>query len=98
MPLSLHTAARRQGRIRGAGDKTLRDASSRATKGVLSGIVVVRHDLLRRVRASSPPYTRDPGSVLSAAYRRTHLCKNAVLQNGAYVYFPHSKCLYTGDQ
>jgi predicted TIM-barrel fold metal-dependent hydrolase len=32
MPLSLHTATRRQGRIRGAGDQTLRDASSRATK------------------------------------------------------------------
>src|SRR5262249_37239769 len=32
MPLSLHTATRRQGRIRGVGDKTLRDASSRATK------------------------------------------------------------------
>jgi predicted TIM-barrel fold metal-dependent hydrolase len=32
MPLSLHTATRRQGRIRGAGDRTLRDASSRATK------------------------------------------------------------------
>ena len=32
MPLSLHTATRRQGRIRGAGDKMLRDASSRATK------------------------------------------------------------------
>jgi predicted TIM-barrel fold metal-dependent hydrolase len=32
LPLSLHTATRRQGRIRGAGDKTLRDASSRATK------------------------------------------------------------------
>jgi predicted TIM-barrel fold metal-dependent hydrolase len=33
MPLSLHTATRRQGRIRGgAGGKTLRDASSRATK------------------------------------------------------------------
>jgi hypothetical protein len=32
MPLSLHTATRRQDRIRGAGDKTLRDASSRATK------------------------------------------------------------------
>jgi hypothetical protein len=30
--LSLHTATRRQGRIRGAGDKTLRDANSRATK------------------------------------------------------------------
>jgi predicted TIM-barrel fold metal-dependent hydrolase len=32
LPLSLHTATRRQGRIRGAGDRTLRDASSRATK------------------------------------------------------------------
>jgi predicted TIM-barrel fold metal-dependent hydrolase len=32
VPLSLHTATRRQGKIRGAGDKTLRDASSRATK------------------------------------------------------------------
>jgi hypothetical protein len=32
MPLSLHTATRRQGRIRGAGPGTLRDASSRATK------------------------------------------------------------------
>jgi hypothetical protein len=32
LPLSLHTATRRQGRIRGAGVKTLRDASSRATK------------------------------------------------------------------
>src|ERR1700720_4263149 len=32
LPLSLHTTTRRQGRIRGAGDKTRRDASSRATK------------------------------------------------------------------
>jgi predicted TIM-barrel fold metal-dependent hydrolase len=32
MPLSLHTATRRQGKIRGTGAKTLRDASSRATK------------------------------------------------------------------
>src|SRR2546422_11188917 len=32
MPLSLHTATRRQGKIRGAGGKTLRDASSRSTK------------------------------------------------------------------
>jgi hypothetical protein len=31
LPLSLHTATRRQGRIRGAGDKTLRDESTRAT-------------------------------------------------------------------
>jgi predicted TIM-barrel fold metal-dependent hydrolase len=32
LPLSLHTATRRQGKIRGAGEMTLRDASSRATK------------------------------------------------------------------
>ena len=32
MPLSLHTATRRQSKIRGAGEKTLRDASSRSTK------------------------------------------------------------------
>jgi predicted TIM-barrel fold metal-dependent hydrolase len=32
MPLSLHTATRRQGRVRGAGPGTLRDASGRATK------------------------------------------------------------------
>jgi predicted TIM-barrel fold metal-dependent hydrolase len=32
MPLSLHTATRRLGKIRGAGERTLRDASSRATK------------------------------------------------------------------
>src|SRR4051812_35835145 len=32
MPLSLHTATRRQGKIRGVADETVRDASSRATK------------------------------------------------------------------
>src|SRR5580704_3303899 len=32
IPFRLHTATRRQGRIRGACDKTLRDTSSRATK------------------------------------------------------------------
>src|SRR5258708_31781784 len=32
MPLSLHTATRRQGKIRGVGDMTLRDASSRGSK------------------------------------------------------------------
>src|SRR5207245_1783447 len=32
IPLILHTATRRQGKIRGAGPGTLRDASSRATK------------------------------------------------------------------
>jgi hypothetical protein len=32
LPLSLHTATQRQGKIRGAGPGTLRDASGRATK------------------------------------------------------------------
>jgi predicted TIM-barrel fold metal-dependent hydrolase len=32
IPLSFHTATRRLGKIRGAGDKTLRDATSRSTK------------------------------------------------------------------
>ena len=32
LPLSLHTATRRQGKIRGMGEKTISDASSRATK------------------------------------------------------------------
>ena len=54
MPLSLHTATRRQGKIRGAGERTLRDASSRATKAFYPGDLDVRHDLLGRVRALSP--------------------------------------------
>jgi hypothetical protein len=36
LPLSLHTATRRQGKIRGAGEKTLRDEQPR-DEGVLSG-------------------------------------------------------------
>jgi predicted TIM-barrel fold metal-dependent hydrolase len=32
LPVSLHTATRRQGKIRGFGEQTLRDASSRSTK------------------------------------------------------------------
>ena len=47
LPLSLHTATRRQGRIRGGGNKTLRDARSRATKA-FSGIVVLPSDFFRR--------------------------------------------------
>ena len=55
MPLSLHTTTRRKGRMRGAGDKTLRYASSRETKAfylalslcdlIFSG-VFVRHPRL----------------------------------------------------
>src|SRR5262245_5362071 len=56
MPLSLHTATRRQGKIRGAGNLTLRDAISRSTKAfypatslcdmIFSG-VFERHPTLR---------------------------------------------------
>jgi len=38
MPLSLHTATRRQGKIRGAGERTIRDATSRATKAFYPAI------------------------------------------------------------
>ena len=38
MPLSLHTATRRQGKIRGAGERTVRDATSRSTKAFYPAI------------------------------------------------------------
>jgi predicted TIM-barrel fold metal-dependent hydrolase len=38
MPLSLHTATRRQGKIRGAGERTIRDATSRSTKAFYPAI------------------------------------------------------------
>jgi uncharacterized protein len=55
LPLSLHTATRRQGRIRGAGEKRCATPAAGA-KGVLSGAVDVRSDLLRFPRAASPPH------------------------------------------
>ena len=55
LPLSLHTATRRHGKIRGAGPGTLRDASSRATKAFYPALSMCDHDFLRRLRASSPP-------------------------------------------
>ncbi|HYB42203.1 MAG TPA: amidohydrolase family protein [Candidatus Methylomirabilis sp.] len=38
MPLSLHTATKRQGKIRGAGERTIRDATSRSTKAFYPAI------------------------------------------------------------
>jgi predicted TIM-barrel fold metal-dependent hydrolase len=38
MPLSLHTATRRQGKVRGAGERTIRDATSRSTKAFYPAI------------------------------------------------------------
>jgi len=55
LPLSLHTATRRQGRIRGAGDKTLRDASSRATKAFYPALSMCDLIFSGRLRASSAP-------------------------------------------
>jgi predicted TIM-barrel fold metal-dependent hydrolase len=40
LPLSLHTATRRHGKIRGAGPGTLRDASSRATKAFYPALLM----------------------------------------------------------
>jgi uncharacterized protein len=66
LPLSLHTATRRHGKIRGAGPGTLRDASSRATKAfypalslcdlIFSG-VFERHSRLTTNRLRSPAAT-----------------------------------------
>ena len=54
MPLSLHTATRRQGKIRGAGER--RSATRQPVdEGLLSRPLDVRPDLLRRLRALSPP-------------------------------------------
>ena len=58
MPLSLHTATRRQGKIRGAGTSTLARRQQPRDQGLLSGALDVRSDLLRRVRARSEA---DPG-------------------------------------
>jgi predicted TIM-barrel fold metal-dependent hydrolase len=58
LPLSLHTATRRQGKIRGAGDKTLRDASSRATKAfypALSLCDLIFSGVFERIPASPWP-------------------------------------------
>src|SRR5689334_14710520 len=87
LPLSLHTATRRQGKIRGAGPGTLHDASSRATKAfypalsmcdmIFSG-VFERHPRLRlaihRVRAGVGAERADLyGLHVSRAPRRSDL-------------------------
>jgi hypothetical protein len=97
LPLSLHTATRRQGRIRGAGEKTLRDASSRATKAFYSALslcdlifsgVFGRHPRLRwpsrRVRAGvGAPPALDDGLHLPRAPRRGDLPVQARYASGA---------------
>jgi len=87
LPLSLHTATRRRGTIRGAGDKTLRDASSSATKAVYPALsmcdlifsgVFERHPRLTlaigRVRTGvGAPPARHDGLHLPRAPRRGDL-------------------------
>jgi predicted TIM-barrel fold metal-dependent hydrolase len=58
MPLSLHTATRRQGKIRGAGPRTLRDASSRATKAFYPALSMC--DMI-----FSGVFERHPGLILA---------------------------------
>jgi hypothetical protein len=58
LPLSLHTATQRQGKILGAGDKSLRDASRRATKAfypALSMCDLILSGVLERHPASHWP-------------------------------------------
>ena len=71
LPLSLHTATRRQGQ-----DPWRRrhDAARRQQprdEGVLSGAVDVRPDLLRRLRTSSPPDSRHRGVRIGLGAPRT---------------------------
>ncbi len=82
MPLSLHTATRRQGRIRGCRRQDAARRQQPRDEGVLSGIVAVRPDLLRRLRAPSPSYAGDrrvraglgapPLSTMDYTYRERH--------------------------
>jgi predicted TIM-barrel fold metal-dependent hydrolase len=58
MPLSLHTATRRQGRLRGAGPGLLRDASGRATKAFYPALSMC--DLI-----FSGVFERHPGLMLA---------------------------------
>ena len=55
LPISLHTATRRQGKIRGFGEQDAARRQQPLDQGVLSGAVDVRHDPLRRLRAPSAP-------------------------------------------
>jgi predicted TIM-barrel fold metal-dependent hydrolase len=57
MPLSCTPATRRQGKIRGAGDKTLARRQQPRDQGVLSGAVDVRHDLPPACSSAIPTLT-----------------------------------------
>jgi len=61
MPLSPHTAARRQGRIRGAGPGTLCDASSRATKAFYLALSLCDMIFSGVFEPPSAPDTGHPG-------------------------------------
>jgi hypothetical protein len=82
LPLSLHTATRRQGRIRGAGDKTLRDASSRATKAfypalslcdlIFSGVFERHPRLTLAIVEFGLAWAPHPLSTVDYTYRERH--------------------------
>jgi predicted TIM-barrel fold metal-dependent hydrolase len=82
MPLSLHTATRRQGKIRGAGEQTLRDASSRATKAfypalslcdmIFSGVFERHPDLTLAIVEFELAWAPHLLSAMDYTYRERH--------------------------
>jgi hypothetical protein len=82
LPLSLHTATRRQGKIRGAGDKTLRDASGRATKAfypalsicdlIFSGVFERHPPLILAIVELELAWAPDVLSTMDYTYRERH--------------------------
>jgi len=61
MPRSLHGATRRQGKIRGAGPGTLRDASSRATKAFYPALSLC--DMIFSGVFERNPRRQEPGPI-----------------------------------
>jgi predicted TIM-barrel fold metal-dependent hydrolase len=87
MPLSLHTATRRQGKIRGAGPGTLRDASSRATKAFYPALSLC--DMI-----FSSVFERHPGLTLAIVEFELAWAPN-VLTSMDYTYRErHGEALY----
>ncbi len=82
LPLSLHTATRRQGKIRGAGNQTLRDASSRATKAfypalsmcdmILSGVFERHPRLILAIVEFELAWAPHVLSTMDYVYRERH--------------------------
>jgi hypothetical protein len=91
LPLSLHTATRRQGKIHRAGPGTLRDASSRATKAfypalslcdlIFSG-VFERHPAAGWRSSSSSGSHRRRGDAYSNAWRSCRPATTSIARSG----------------